>query len=84
MEFRHPPHDPAVYGPGDGSVPWQNADPSIGQNGSRIPAEALSGPQSEIVQVIDQVLGDGSAGSGQNAADLTQLFQAFKLMAGSR
>ena len=81
MKFRWP-YDPATGLPGDGSEPWTNGDPATGTQGSIPPAEALNDPQAEICKVIDEMLGDGSAGSGQVENDLGQLFASIKLMAG--
>lgn len=77
MKF-HFPYDPATGQPGDGSVPWINGDPAAGIEGSVPPAEAIADPMREIANVIDAVLGDGTEGSGQDGADLTQLLQAIR------
>lgn len=77
MEFINP-FDPATGGPGDGSVPWQNENLLVGQEGSNPPAEAFEHPMREITNVIDHYLGDGTEGSGQAAGDLTQLLQSIQ------
>jgi microcystin-dependent protein len=77
MEFRFP-FDEATGQPGDGSTPWRNSDPIAGIEGSIAPAEAFNDTQREIANAIDGLLGDGTEGSGQDVADLTQLLQAIQ------
>lgn len=56
----------------DPNAPFVDANPSIGQDGSIVPAHAIEHPQREIVYVIVQ------AGLTPNEADLTQLYQAIQ------
>jgi len=56
---------------------YQNGDPIQGILGSKVPAEAIEGPQREIVNVIL------AAGITPNEADNSQLTQAIQFIAGN-
>jgi hypothetical protein len=68
MDF-FPPYDQiGQSSPG----PWQNANPSAGQQGSIVNAAVFPAVQNEILNVQDE------AGITRNAADFTQLLQAIR------
>lgn len=64
----------------DPTASYVDENSTGGVLGSVPPAGAIEDPQREITHVIDQVLGDGSFGSGQDPDDLTQLYQAIGAM----
>lgn len=60
------------FGISDTNAPYINGDPTIGRQGSIVPAGAIESPQREIVNLLD------ASGWTPTEADLTQLLQAVR------
>ena len=66
MKYQQP------YGVGDPNAPYINGDPSVGRQGSIIPAGAVEYPQREIVSVI------GAGKMTPDDSNLSQLLSAVR------
>lgn len=76
------PFDTATGAPADPATPYTDGDPSTGTPGSVPSAVFFNEVYAEIAAAIDNELGDGSSGSGQDQADLEQLHKAIKRATG--
>ncbi|MCQ0986390.1 hypothetical protein [Jiella marina] len=74
MDYNAPLLQPGTFDPDAG---YLDENSPGGILGSVPPADAIEAPQREICWAIDNLLGDGTWRSAQDAGDLTQLYQAI-------